>query len=261
MKKVLSLALACAMALSLFGCAKKPPTAEELVANSWFDDMTSLDADLKLNIEAEIQAGDAADELGSFFGGADALNMGLSADIHIARDDELLHCDGAVSMSMFGMSYGVDVDEWAVTSDDGTVITYSYDSTVGTWITDEANGEFDYSSLFGLDTSAFTDLVMTTEDDAYVVTGKVSVPTAEESGVYDIIESVTGSDVEDDFSLGVVLKYDKSSRVLRSLDLTIDADGLSAEDGARLTRFEFGLVVNKTSGVSLEIPADVPVVK
>lgn len=254
-KRVLAAAVAMATALTLVACGSRPPTAEELVAGGWPDAASDLDASVTVSVDAALSGDAAGVAVGEF---SEATSMGLTARVRLRRSGALTRSEGSVTMALFGMTYDASVDEWMVTAEDGSVTTYTRDADVGEWVEGAAGAEElgVVDGVLDVDSGALSSLELTEEDGAYVVRGDVSVDALDALGLADVVESVTGSGLPDGVRVRAELTYDASSRALRSMTLSAVPETLVSDAAVALSALELSVVVNATTGVELELPAE-----
>lgn len=254
-RRVLAAVVALATALTLAACGSRPPTAEELVSEGWPDAGSDLDASVTVSVDAALSGEAAGVAVGEF---SEATSMGLTARVRLRRSGALARSEGSVTMALFGMTYDASVDEWMVTAEDGSVTTYTRDADVGEWVEGAASADElgVVDGVLDVDSGTLTNLELTEEDGVYVVRGDVAVAALDALGLTEVIESVTGSGLPDGVRVRAELTYDARSRALRSMTMSAEPETLASDAPVALSAVELSVVVNATSGVELELPAE-----
>lgn len=164
-KSLLCLVLSGVLIASMTGCSKK----EEVTVDSLFTkaqetskNTKSVDMTIGLDVDGDFS-----------FGEETSMNIKLKADINSkAEDKKGAYVDGTVNMDMFGMSQEVPVKSYADLSEDGKVISYTYDKDTDSWEKSEDDSTNDMtaslSKMKDLDySSVYKSLTLAKETETY----------------------------------------------------------------------------------------------
>lgn len=142
-------------------------------------------------------------------------------------------------------------------------ISYTYDEEYGMWVKsdldyDESSETFETGKI---NKDMFTDLKLadTKEGDSeYTVTGKIAMADLEK-----LYGNVLGNEMDytEDIDLSalkldVTMKFDKESRLIKSLECKVDPESLDTKEYT-INEFSAKVTINKINDVDVEIPSDV----
>lgn len=256
-KRILAMALAAVMCISLASCKKeKLPTAEELLAGGQLTSGECVDANVKLSFEAKVSIAELMGE-----GNDGTMDVGLGVDANLLYDGEVSHVTGTIGVQMLGMEYGEEMETYSLTTLDGTQKTYTKDADDGTWSVSvgEPEERGNINKLLATDPKLFTDLQLAPVkkgDTVYTVTGQMKA-TDMMNGTEDFLGfGDTDTSVPDDMAFDVTLVYDRGTKNLQSVKMALDPES-GTMDEMEIAVFTLEVIINSTEGVAVEIPADV----
>lgn len=245
MKKRISAGLmAMAMILSLAACGgKSAPTAEELIANGIPADKTGMSATMTMSMKVAMNLSDLMDGQD----GVDStMEMALTADIDMEKDEDIVHINGPIKVSMFGINYEQEMEQWSQAGD----------KVNKTWTKDE-NGSWDYSetedglsNMAELTVDAFSDLKVEKSNDEYIITGKLTDDTLSDMGLDNLASSMAGSDEMP--AMKVTMRYDVKTGYLKNFEFTLDESATG--DDVQFGEFKITFTVNSWDDVELTLP-------
>lgn len=240
---------------ALSGCGEKAPTPEELFQNA-FPEGKELSADLSLALEAEM-------DMGGLFGtgGSDSgmtMSMSVSMDGHVNQQGGIVHMDGQMAASFFGMSVDEPMDEWQEQHQDGTVDKYSFDSETGTWtVSHETASVSAGSDVMGIDCSRLEGLTLKDTDKKsglWAVTGQLPMDAMgmmqgdgfDSLGLEDGAADIPGA--------SFLATFDRKSYEMKSMTITMD--GYEA-DGVKVTKFLVEIKNMAFGDGTMAVPANI----
>lgn len=226
-KSLLCLALSGVLIASMTGCSKK----EEVTVDSLFTkaqetskNAKSVDMTIGLDVDGDFS-----------FGGDTSMNIKLKADLNSkAEDKKGAYVDGTVNMDMFGMSQEVPVKSYTDLSQDGKVISYTYDKDTDSWEKSEDDSTSDMTASLGkmkdLDySSVYKSLTLAKETETY-----------NNVEAYHVSGEIKGTDLN-----SVISKLDDSMKeALKDVDLSSIVVGAD---------FYFSTKDSSMVGVSLDL--------
>ena len=169
------------------------------------------------------------------FGGETSMNVKLKADLNSkAEDKKGAYVDGTVNMDMFGMSQEVPVKSYTDLSQDGKVISYTYDKDTDSWEKFEDDSTSDMTASLGkmkdLDySSVYKSLTLAKETETY-----------NNVEAYHVSGEIKGTDLD-----SVISKLDDSMKeALKDVDLSSIVIGAD---------FYFSTKDSSMVGVSLDL--------
>ena len=247
----------------LTGWGKKV-TAENLLDGAYGSKkVESMDSDLSMNVDADINISDIYEDAAeqSVAAGAETtMNFKVALDCNIKASEKIAYADGTATVDVFGMTQTVPVKSYA---DLDKNVSYTYDEEYGMWV--KSDLEYDESSetyaIGKIDKDIFMDLKLsdTKDDDSeYVVTGKVAMDDLEK--LYgNTLDSVMEDTEDIDLSalkFDVTMKFDKESRLIKSLECKVDPETLDTKEYT-INEFSAKLKINKINDIDVEIPSDI----
>lgn len=214
---------------ALTGCGKKPPTAEELLSQSFAEteySYVNAKIDSALNVTLNI-----SEALGSDNDNIFKTAINIEGDIESGQSAS--HFTTKVNTSIDGFKDISSVDETYYSYSD-TVTSYSYSSIDNNWVKEElqANVGVDYSSLFSFkDLSLFDSYELqetSKEDTTYTVKAKLNMQKLLDYNCIDLFSLLTSvQNVSlDDYSsitLDASYVYDKETKSLQNIIITLDS--------------------------------------
>ena len=263
-KKIAILTVISIMIVSgLTGCGQKV-TAENLLDGAYGSKkVESMDADLTMNADADIDISDLledAAEQSADAVGSTTMNFKVAMDCNIKATEKIAYADGTATVDILGMSQNVPVKSYA---DMDNKVSYTYDENYDVWV--KSDLDYDESSetyaIGKIDKDIFTNLKLadTKEGDSeYTVTGKVAMSDLEKlygnvlGNEMDYTENIDLSSLE----LDVTMKFDKESRLIKSLECKVDPESLDTKEYT-INEFSAKVTINKSNDVDVEIPSDV----
>ena len=252
-KKIAILTVISIMIVSgLTGCGQKV-TAENLLDGAYGSKkVESMDADLTMNADADIDISDLledAAEQSADAVGSTTMNFKVAMDCNIKATEKIAYADGTATVENYA-----DMDN---------KVSYTYDENYDVWV--KSDLDYDESSetyaIGKIDKDIFTDLKLadTKEGDSeYTVTGKVAMSDLEK-----LYGNVLGNEMDytEDIDLSalkldVTMKFDKESRLIKSLECKVDPESLDTKEYT-INEFSAKVTINKINDVDVEIPSDV----
>ena len=226
-KSLLCLALSGVLITSMTGCSKKEEvTVDSLFTKSQEASKNAKSVDMTIGLDVD----------GAFsFGGETSMNVKLKADLNSkAEDKKGAYVDGTVNMDMFGMSQEVPVKSYTDLSQDGKVISYTYDKDTDSWEKFEDDSTSDMTASLGkmkdLDySSVYKSLTLAKETETY-----------NNVEAYHVSGEIKGTDLD-----SVISKLDDSMKeALKDVDLSSIVIGAD---------FYFSTKDSSMVGVSLDL--------
>lgn len=214
---------------ALTGCGKKPPTAEELLSQSFAEteySYVNAKIDSALNVTLNISEALGSDNDNIF-------NTAINIEGDIESGQSASHFTTKINTSIDGFKDISSVDETYYSYSD-TVTSYSYSSVDNNWVKEElqANVGVDYSSLFSFkDLSLFDSYELqetSKEDTTYTVKAKLNMQKLLDYNCIDLFSLLTSvQNVSlDDYSsitLDASYVYDKETKSLQNIIITLDS--------------------------------------
>lgn len=214
---------------ALTGCGKKPPTAEELLSQSFAEteySYVNAKIDSALNVTLNISEALGSDNDNIF-------NTAINIEGDIESGQNASHFSTKVNTSIDGFKDISSVDETYYSYSD-TVTSYSYSSVDNNWVKEElqTNVGVDYSSLFSFkDLSLFDSYELqetSKEDTTYTVKAKLNMQKLLDYNCIDLFSLLTSvQNVSlDDYSsitLDASYVYDKETKSLQNIIITLDS--------------------------------------
>lgn len=214
---------------ALTGCGKKPPTAEELLSQSFAEteySYVNAKIDSALNVTLNISEALGSDNDNIF-------NTAINIEGDIESGQNASHFSTKVNTSIDGFKDIPSVDETYYSYSD-TVTSYSYSSVDNNWVKEElqTNDGVDYSSLFSFkDLSLFDSYELqeiSKEDTTYTVKAKLNMQKLLDYNCIDLFSLLTSvQNVSlDDYScitLDASYVYDKETKSLQNIIITLDS--------------------------------------
>lgn len=214
---------------ALTGCGKKPPTAEELLSQSFAEteySYVNAKIDSALNVTLNISEALGSDNDNIF-------NTAINIKGDIESGQSASHFTTKVNTSIDGFKDISSVDETYYSYSD-TVTSYSYSSVDNNWVKEElqTNVGVDYSSLFSFkDLSLFDSYELqeiSKEDTTYTVKAKLNMQKLLDYNCIDLFSLLTSvQNVSlDDYSsitLDASYVYDKETKSLQNIIITLDS--------------------------------------
>lgn len=214
---------------ALTGCGKKPPTAEELLSQSFAEteySYVNAKIDSALNVTLNISEALGSDNDNIF-------NTAINIEGDIESGQGASHFTTKVNTSIDGFKDISSVDETYYSYSD-TVTSYSYSSIDNNWVKEElqTNVGVDYSSLFSFkDLSLFDSYELqetSKEDTTYTVKAKLNMQKLLDYNCIDLFSLLTSvQNVSlDDYSsitLDASYVYDKETKSLQNIIITLDS--------------------------------------
>lgn len=214
---------------ALTGCGKKPPTAEELLSQSFAEteySYVNAKIDSALNVTLNISEALGSDNDNIF-------NTAINIEGDIESGQSASHFTTKVNTSIDGFKDISSVDETYYSYSD-TVTSYSYSSIDNNWVKEElqTNDGVDYSSLFSFkDLSLFDSYELqeiSKEDTTYTVKAKLNMQKLLDYNCIDLFSLLTSvQNVSlDDYSsitLDASYVYDKETKSLQNIIITLDS--------------------------------------
>lgn len=214
---------------ALTGCGKKPPTAEELLSQSFAEteySYVNAKIDSALNVTLNISEALGSDNDNIF-------NTAINIEGDIESGQSASHFTTKVNTSIDGFKDISSVDETYYSYSD-TVTSYSYSSVDNNWVKEElqTNVGVDYSSLFSFkDLSLFDSYELqevSKEDTTYTVKAKLNMQKLLDYNCIDLFSLLTSvQNVSlDDYSsitLDALYVYDKETKSLQNIIITLDS--------------------------------------
>lgn len=214
---------------ALTGCGKKPPTAEELLSQSFAEteySYVNAKIDSALNVTLNISEALGSDNDNIF-------NTAINIEGDIESGQSASHFTTKVNTSIDGFKDISSVDETYYSYSD-TVTSYSYSSVDNNWVKEElqTNVGVDYSSLFSFkDLSLFDSYELqetSKEDTTYTVKAKLNMQKLLDYNCIDLFSLLTSvQNVSlDDYScitLDASYVYDKETKSLQNIIITLDS--------------------------------------
>lgn len=245
-KRICTGLMAIAMALSLAACGGKSlPTAEDLIANGIPADKTDMSATMTMSMKVSMDLSDLVKDQDNVDG---TMEMALTADIGMEKDGNIVHINGPIKVSMFGINYEQDMDQWS-RSDDELNKTWTKDED-GHW--DYSETEDGLSNMAELTADAFKDLKVEKSGDEYVITGKLTDDTLADMGLDDLASSVAGSNEIP--AMKVTMKYDVKTGYLKNFEFSLD-ESVTGDD-VQFGEFRITFTVNSWDDIELTMPAE-----
>jgi hypothetical protein len=217
------------LVLALTGCGKKPPTAEELLSQSFAEteySYVNAKIDSALNVTLNISEALGSDNDNIF-------NTAINIEGDIESGQSASHFTTKVNTSIDGFKDISSVDETYYSYSD-TVTSYSYSNVDNNWVKEElqTNVGVDYSSLFSFkDLSLFDSYELqeiSKEDTTYTVKAKLNMQKLLDYNCIDLFSLLTSvQNVSlDDYScikLDASYVYDKETKSLQNIIITLDS--------------------------------------
>lgn len=214
---------------ALTGCGKKPPTAEELLSQSFAEteySYVNAKIDSALNVTLNISEALGSDNDNIF-------NTAINIEGDIESGQSASHFTTKVNTSIDGFKDISSVDETYYSYSD-TVTSYSYSTVDNNWVKEElqTNVGVDYSSLFSFkDLSLFDSYELqeiSKEDTTYTVKAKLNMQKLLDYNCIDLFSLLTSvQNVSlDDYSsitLDASYVYDKETKSLQNIIITLDS--------------------------------------
>lgn len=214
---------------ALTGCGKKPPTAEELLSQSFAEteySYVNAKIDSALNVTLNISEALGSDNDNIF-------NTAINIEGDIESGQSASHFTTKINTSIDGFKDISSVDETYYSYSD-TVTSYSYSSVDNNWVKEElqTNVGVDYSSLFSFkDLSLFDSYELqevSKEDTTYTVKAKLNMQKLLDYNCIDLFSLLTSvQNVSlDDYSsitLDASYVYDKETKSLQNIIITLDS--------------------------------------
>lgn len=214
---------------ALTGCGKKPPTAEELLSQSFAEteySYVNAKIDSALNVTLNISEALGSDNDNIF-------NTVINIEGDIESGQSVSHFTTKVNTSIDGFKDISSVDETYYSYSD-TVTSYSYSSVDNNWVKEELQTKVgvDYSSLFSFkDLSLFDSYELqetSKEDTTYTVKAKLNMQKLLDYNCIDLFSLLTSvQNVSlDDYScitLDASYVYDKETKSLQNIIITLDS--------------------------------------
>ena len=214
---------------ALTGCGKKPPTAEELLSQSFAEteySYVNAKIDSALNVTLNISEALGSDNDNIF-------NTAINIEGDIESGQSASHFTTKINTSIDGFKDISSVDETYYSYSD-TVTSYSYSSIDNNWVKEElqTNVGVDYSSLFSFkDLSLFDSYELqeiSKEDTTYTVKAKLNMQKLLDYNCIDLFSLLTSvQNVSlDDYSsitLDASYVYDKETKSLQNIIITLDS--------------------------------------
>lgn len=265
-KRTVVLALMAVMlAGSLAGCGKEKVTAESLLAGAYGgDNVESMDADLVMNVDADIDISDlfsdSADQSTETENSETTMNFKVALDCNIKATEKIAYANGNATVDVLGMSQKVPVKSYV---DSDNKVSYTYNEDYDLWTksdldSDESLGSFAEGKI---DKDIFTDLKLADtkeEDSEYVVTGKVTMDNLKKlygDSFNDLSENTEDIDLST-LKFDVTMKFDKKSKMMKSFECKVDPTTLDAEEYT-INEFSAEVKINKINDVDVKIPSEV----
>lgn len=214
---------------ALTGCGKKPPTAEELLSQSFAEteySYVNAKIDSALNVTLNISEALGSDNDNIF-------NTAINIEGDIESGQSASHFTTKVNTSIDGFKDISSVDETYYSYSD-TVTSYSYSNVDNNWVKEElqTNVGVDYSSLFSFkDLSLFDSYELQEvgkEDTTYTVKAKLNMQKLLDYNCIDLFSLLTSVQNAslDDYScitLDASYVYDKETKSLQNIIITLDS--------------------------------------
>lgn len=265
-KRTVVLALIAVMLAGSFaGCGKEKVTAESLLAGAYGgDNVESMDADLVMNVDADINISDlfsdSADQSTETENSETTMNFKVALDCNIKATEKIAYANGNATVDVIGMSQKVPVKSYV---DSDNKVSYTYNEDYDLWTksdldSDESLGSFAEGKI---DKDIFTDLKLADtkeEDSEYVVTGKVTMDNLKKlygDSFNDLSENTEDIDLST-LKFDVTMKFDKKSKMMKSFECKVDPTTLDAEEYT-INEFSAEVKINKINDVDVKIPSEV----
>lgn len=265
-KRTVVLALIAVMLAGSFaGCGKEKVTAESLLAGAYGgDNVESMDADLVMNVDADINISDlfsdSADQSTETENSETTMNFKVALDCNIKATEKIAYANGNATVDVLGMSQKVPVKSYV---DSDNKVSYTYNEDYDLWTksdldSDESLGSFAEGKI---DKDIFTDLKLADtkeEDSEYVVTGKVTMDNLKKlygDSFNDLSENIEDIDLST-LKFDVTMKFDKKSKMMKSFECKVDPTTLDAEEYT-INEFSAEVKINKINDVDVKIPSEV----
>ena len=265
-KRTVVLALIAVMLAGSFaGCGKEKVTAESLLAGAYGrDNVESMDADLVMNVDADIDISDlfsdSADQSTETENSETTMNFKVALDCNIKATEKIAYANGNATVDVLGMSQKVPVKSYV---DSDNKVSYTYNEDYDLWTksdldSDESLGSFAEGKI---DKDIFTDLKLADtkeEDSEYVVTGKVTMDNLKKlygDSFNDLSENTEDIDLST-LKFDVTMKFDKKSKMMKSFECKVDPTTLDAEEYT-INEFSAEVKINKINDVDVKIPSEV----
>lgn len=265
-KRTVVLALIAVMLAGSFaGCGKEKVTAESLLAGAYGrDNVESMDADLVMNVDADIDISDlfsdSADQSTETENSETTMNFKVALDCNIKATEKIAYANGNATVDVLGMSQKVPVKSYV---DSDNKVSYTYNEDYDLWTksdldSDESLGGFAEGKI---DKDIFTDLKLADtkeEDSEYVVTGKVTMDNLKKlygDSFNDLSENTEDIDLST-LKFDVTMKFDKKSKMMKSFECKVDPTTLDAEEYT-INEFSAEVKINKINDVDVKIPSEV----
>lgn len=265
-KRTVVLALIAVMLAGSFaGCGKEKVTAESLLAGAYGgDNVESMDADLVMNVDADIDISDlfsdSADQSTETENSETTMNFKVALDCNIKATEKIAYANGNATVDVLGMSQKVPVKSYV---DSDNKVSYTYNEDYDLWTksdldSDESLGSFAEGKI---DKDIFTDLKLADtkeEDSEYVVTGKVTMDNLKKlygDSFNDLSENTEDIDLST-LKFDVTMKFDKKSKMMKSFECKVDQTTLDAEEYT-INEFSAEVKINKINDVDVKIPSEV----
>lgn len=214
---------------ALTGCGKKPPTAEELLSQSFAEteyNYVNAKIDSALNVTLNISEALGSDNDNIF-------NTAINIEGDIESGQSASHFTTKINTSIDGFKDISSVDETYYSYSD-TVTSYSYSSVDNNWVKEELQTKVgvDNSSLFSFkDLSLFDSYELqevSKEDTTYTVKAKLNMQKLLDYNCIDLFNLLTSvQNVSlDDYScitLDASYVYDKETKSLQNIIITLDS--------------------------------------
>lgn len=257
--------MAVMLAGSFAGCGKEKVTAESLLAGAYGgDNVESMDADLVMNVDADIDISDlfsdSADQSTETENSETTMNFKVALDCNIKATEKIAYANGNATVDVLGMSQKVPVKSYV---DSDNKVSYTYNEDYDLWTksdldSDESLGSFAEGKI---DKDIFTDLKLADtkeEDSEYVVTGKVTMDNLKKlygDSFNDLSENTEDIDLST-LKFDVTMKFDKKSKMMKSFECKVDPTTLDAEEYT-INEFSAEAKINKINDVDVKIPSEV----
>ena len=246
----------------LTGCGQKV-TAENLLDGAYGSKkVESMDADLSMNADADIDISDLLEdtaEQSADAAGSTTMNFKVAMDCNIKATEKIAYADGTATVDILGMSQTVPVKSYA---DLDKNVSYSYDEEYGMWVKSNLDyKEFETFETGKINKDMFTDLKLADikdGDSEYTVTGKVAMSDFEK-----LYGKVLGNEMDytedidlSSLKLDVTMKFNKESRLIKSLECKVAPESLDTTE-CTINEFSAKVTINKINDIDVEIPSDV----
>lgn len=251
MKKGFTRVLSCLLLVQLLlcGCGDKKTKEEKLEAvsaqvliNNINVNRNALDMDIDFDIDADVTSlGKTTEILLNMFWNVQSDDDCAHVKVKLAGKDAE-EAQG-VEEQIYYMNYGADCMEY--TSTDGE--NWSASST----------SPKDVSSIVSImKMDMLKDIKVENKSDEYVLTGKIDMDKTLE--IINMLMGMNASETEayKDVVINVIMKFDPNQKI-KSIAISLDANTLPENGTLVVRKCDVAIVINKTSGVSVECPKEV----